>query len=155
MITEFGRMLLEKRDYFVTRNAYHSFIGYANSQLKKMEHHQTEGYMGEKRKGLVKKYGYDIPNAAHLIRLLKMGIEFLWSGQLTVYRDPNGDDKNLMSIKRGEWPLEAVKDKADELFEISKQAFEASKLPDEPDFNMAEALVIHILQDYLGKGEII
>ena len=156
-ITEFGRMLLHRKSPFVTRNVHHSFIGYANDQLKKMEHYQTEGYMGEKRKRLVKKYGYDTKNAAHLIRLLTMGIEFLESGYLTVYRDPekHAGDKHLMDIKRGKWALETVKDEAEKLFKISKQAFESSKLPDEPDFNAAESLVIHILQDYITKGEII
>jgi len=157
MITEFGRMLLEKRDYFVTRNVYHSFVGYANDQLEKMTFCSTKGYMGEKRKKLVKKYGYDIKKGAHLIRLLTIGIEFLESGYLTVYRNPekHAGDKHLMDIKRGGWVLEAVKDEAEKLFKVAKQAFEASKLPDEPNFNMAEALVIHILQDYLGKGEVI
>jgi len=155
MVKDMGAKLLEKRDTFVTRNVYHSFVGCANGQLEKMEHHQTKGYMGEKRKRLVKKYGYDIKNAAHAIRILKMGVEFLWGGQLTVYRDPDGDDKNLMSIKRGEWTLEAIKDKAEKLFEISKQAFEASKLPDEPDSNTAEKLVMAILHHYIARGEII
>lgn len=33
--------------------------------------------MGEKRKQLVAKHGYDTKNASHLIRLLRMGMEFL------------------------------------------------------------------------------
>jgi len=155
MVKDMGTHLLERKDAFVTRNVYHSFIGYANGQLKRMEHYQTKGYMGEKRKRLVEKYGYDTANAAHLIRLLKMGIEFLRSGQLTVYRDPEGEDKSLMDIKRGKWPLKAVKNTAEEMFKVAKTAYRFSKLPDKPDSNTAETLVIDILQHYLGREEII
>lgn len=157
MVKDMGAKLLEIRDAFVTRNVYHSFVGFASDQLKKMEHHQTKGYMGEKRKRLVEKYGYDIKNAAHAIRLLTMGVEFLEDGYLTVYRDPrkHAGDKYLMDIKRGEWALETVKDEAIKLFEISKQAFEASKLPDKPDSDTAELAVMAILQHYIMREEII
>lgn len=151
-ITELGKMLLERRDAFVTRNVYHSFVGYANGQLKRMGSYSKEGYMGKKREAVVQKYGYDIYNAAHLIRLLKMGIEFLQQGYLTVYRDPDGEDKDLIDIKKGKWPLEAIKDTAEEMFKIAKKAYESSKLPDEPDSHTADTIVMNILTDYLKKG---
>jgi DNA relaxase NicK len=44
------------------------------------------GYMGKKRRELVVRVGYDAKNAAHLIRLLRMGIEFLTEGTLYVER---------------------------------------------------------------------
>ncbi len=156
-ITAFGRMLLERKDSFVTRNVYHSFVGYANDQLKKMTSCSTKGYMGKKRKKLVEKYGYDIKNAAHLIRLLTMGIEFLESGYLTVYRNPekHASDKHLMDIKKGRWALESVKNEAEELFKISKQAFKVSRLPDEPDRDTAESVVMDILKHYLTREEIL
>src|ERR1043165_9239253 len=58
------------------------------------------GYMGSKRRELVRRIGYDAKNAAHLIRLLRMGIEFLVEGELHVAR---ADAENLLEIKRGEW----------------------------------------------------
>lgn len=152
IITEFGKMLLERRDAFITRNVYHSFVGYADGQLKRMGSYSKEGYMGKKRKAVVQKYGYDIYNAAHLIRLLKMGIEFLRSGQLTVYRDPEGQDKYLMDIKRGKWSLRLVKSTAEAMFKTAEKAYEFSKLPDKPDFYTAETMVMNILTDYLKKG---
>jgi len=48
------------------------------SQLRRFQKKgENIGYLGDKRKQLVLKHGYDAKNAAHLIRLLRMGIEFL------------------------------------------------------------------------------
>jgi hypothetical protein len=44
------------------------------------------GYMGQKRRESVRRVGYDAKNAAHLIRLLRMGIEFLTEGTMHVER---------------------------------------------------------------------
>lgn len=90
------------------------------------------GFMGAKRKGLVAKYGYDVKNAAHLIRLLHMGIEVLNSGEVFVDRSGRDADE-LKSIKRGEWSLGAVKTVAESLFEDMKVARDGSPLPEEPD----------------------
>jgi uncharacterized protein len=140
-----GWMLKDQRDIFVSKKAYHSFTGYAYGQLKRMEHFKFEGYMGEKRKGLVDKFGYDTKNAAHLIRLLRMGIEFLTEGKLFVERE---DACQLVDIKQGAWTLERVKEEADTLFHQANEAYIHSPLPDEPDYNKAEKLLINILAYY-------
>lgn len=68
-----GKTLLENRNIFSSKQAYHSFVGYAHAQLHRMEHWKFEGYMGQKRKQIVERFGYDAKNAGHLIRLLRMG----------------------------------------------------------------------------------
>lgn len=55
-------------------------------RFRKLHREHFSGYMGEKRKAMVRKYQYDVKNAAHLIRLLRMGTEFLTTGELQVYR---------------------------------------------------------------------
>ena len=62
--------------------------------------------------------GYDAKNAAHLIRLLRMGIEFLTEGTMYVERV---DGPELLTIKRGEWPLEKVKAEAERLFQLAQR----------------------------------
>ncbi len=95
---ERGKKLIENKKFFVSKDAYHSFVGYAHGQFHRMTNWKFEGYMGEKRKQLVEKYGYDTKNASHLIRLLKMGVEFLVEGELHVERE---DATQLISIKKG------------------------------------------------------
>ena len=70
-----------------------------------IESMDSTGRMGAKRKELVEKFGYDTKNASHLIRLLKMGIEALTTGELLIERP---DNNMLLEIKRGEWKLERV-----------------------------------------------
>ena len=140
-ITEAGQMLLDNRDLFVGKHVYHSFVGYANGQLHRMTHMACKGYMGEKRKRLVEKYGYDCKNGSHLIRLLKMGIEFLNDGELHVLRK---DAQQLLEIKAGEWSLEKVKNEAERLFASAEMAFTQSKLPVKPDHEKVNQLCVDI-----------
>ena len=124
-----GEFLIHNRDLFVNKSVYKSFTGYAHAQLHKMTHLSFEGYMGEKRKKLVGKFGYDTKNAAHLIRLMRMCIEFLNDGFLYVQRD---DASQLLQIKNGDWELERVKEEANRLFKLADEAYLKSKLPAKP-----------------------
>jgi predicted nucleotidyltransferase len=142
-------LILKNRNVFSSKLAYNSFVGYARGQAHKMENHAFEGYMGAKRKGLVEKFGYDTKNAAHLIRLMRMTIEFLNTGEMNVYRE---NDVNLLkAIKTGEYPLDEIKSWADSLFEEAHSAFEKSPLPNEPDIPKAEKILWEILLSFTEK----
>lgn len=144
--TEWGKDLIRNRDIFLSKKCYKTFTGYAYSQLRKMESGQVyEGYMGEKRKRLVDKFGYDPKNASHLIRLLKMGIELLITGEVNVFRH---DNQELLAIKNGEWELAKIKKEADNLFKLVAEAFVKSELPNEPDWNKANKLLIKTIENF-------
>lgn len=173
-----GKMLRAARFLFATKRAYHSFGGYAHSQLKRMESFKdtalmgdcgcsgkfhgpdctmaeergrgsskrfATGFMGDKRKQLVEKFGYDAKNAAHLVRLLRMGIEFLRTGDVIVDRRDAGDAAELLSIKRGEWDLVRIKNHAEVLFEQMREARDVSTLPEQPDWGAVDGLLLDIL----------
>lgn len=144
--TDMGELLIQNRNAFSSRQAYHSFTGYAYGQLKRMEHYKFEGYMGDKRKSLVDKFGYDTKNAAHLIRLLRMSIEFLTDGELYVLRE---DACQLISIENGEWTLSQVKTEADYLFRKANDAYIRSLLPLHPNTEMAEQLLMTIIKNWV------
>ena len=146
--TPHGKLLIENRDLFSSKLAYNSFCGYAYSQLKKMEKNAYLGYMGKKRKELTDKIGYDAKNASHLIRLLKMGIEFLETGRMNVKRK---DASMLLEIKRGGWTLDKVKRTADELFKVLKDVKEKTPLPEKPDYDRVNELLIEIQYELLTK----
>ena len=148
---EFGAALLKDRGLFVSKQIYKSFTGYAYGQMKRMTAYSKEGYMGEKRKALVDKYGYDTKNAAHLIRLLRMGIEFLQTGELEVLRS---DNKQLLEIKRGEWTLEHVKTEAEHQFKRAEAAYDRSTLPTKIDQEAVNELCMDFLLEHLKNGEI-
>jgi len=147
--TEAGQDLIASRDIFSSREAYYSFTGYAHGQLKRMTHLAFEGYMGEKRKALVQKWGYDTKNAAHLIRLLRMGIEFISTGELRVQRH---DATQLIDIKQGKYKLEEIQAMAEDLFKVSQEALVRSPLPPKPDFFKAEKLLMQIIERALDES---
>lgn len=98
--------------------------------------------MGARRKELVDRYGYDAKMAAHAIRLLRMGAEFLETGKLRVFREEDAEE--IRAIKRGEWSLDRVREEADRGFERAKEAAARSSLPEQPDFAAADRLLIEI-----------
>ena len=146
-MTEAGRLLVENRSLFQHRgHAVNAFVGYAHGQLNDMMQFEHKGYMGSKRKALVAKFGYDTKNAGHLIRILRMGLEYITTGEMNVYR-PDRDE--LMSIKCGEWSLHAVREEADRLFVLCKDAKATSPLPTEIDEEAIEQLVMKVLRQSL------
>ena len=120
----------------------------ALKRFRKLHRSHFSGYMGEKRKAMVRRYQYDVKNAAHLIRLLRMGTEFLGTGRLQVYR--TADAEELKLIKRGGWTLEQVKAEAERLFAGVAPARERSPLRPTPDTAAANALLIDIHRRILG-----
>jgi len=150
-VSEPGKILLANRDMFVSKQAYHSFIGYAHGQLHRMAHYSFNGYMGAKRKELVERYGYDVKNASHLVRLLRMGIEYLGDGELQVYRK---DADELREIKAGKWTLGQVKKEADRLFHLAQEAYVKSPLPAHPDAKKAQKILEEMILKWLRVASI-
>lgn len=118
------------------------------NRFRKLHREHFAGYMGAKRKAMVRKYQYDVKNAAHLIRLLRMGREFIETGNLQVYRTTDADE--LKRIKRGGWTLDQVKAEAERLFTEVEAARARTSLPLEPDAVAANALLIELNRAFLG-----
>ncbi len=117
-------------------------------RFRKLHRQHFSGYMGEKRKAMVRKYQYDVKNAAHLIRLLRMGSEFLRTGRLQVYRTTDAEE--LKRIKQGAWTLDQVKAEAEQLFHGIEEARVSSPLPAHPDGPAANELLIRLHRTILG-----
>jgi len=144
-----GHRLIENRSIFMSKALYKSFGGYAYGQLQRMIHSCTDqAFQGKKRRERFEKFGYDCKNAAHLIRLLRMGIEALSTGEINVARH---DAKQLKEIKRGEWRLDQIENEAERLQHLLDEAFVRSTLPAKPDYAKAEQLLISILGWELKK----
>lgn len=146
--TAAGERLRAARHLFVTKRAFKTFGGYAYAQLQQLKRGKTAKHGTHAE--IVEEHGFDTKNALHLIRLLRMGVEVLRMGLVNVYRP---DREELLAIRRGEWALEQVLAEADRLDAELKAAYEASTLPDHPDFDAANELVIDLtrraLEGYL------
>jgi predicted nucleotidyltransferase len=142
-ISEAGEYLLSKRTEFLSQKVIQALGGYAISQLRRMTHFKFEGYMGEKRKTLIERHGYDCKNAAHCIRLLSTGIDLLKTGELKVYRSE--DRELLIEIKTGKWSLESVKQYADNLMTEFNKIAENSNLPDDVDHEKMNEILLNTM----------
>jgi len=144
-LTEEGKILIENRELFSTKWIPKAFLGYANAQMKKMFSGSYQGYMGEKRKKFLDKFGYDVKNAAHMIRLLRMCREFLITGRMNVYRE---DAEELINIKKGKWSSNKIIQEANLLTEDIKKLLDVSTLPEKVNYNEINNLITNILMDY-------
>jgi predicted nucleotidyltransferase len=129
-----GATLLSCRHLFLSKEIYHRFCGYAYSQVKRLEV-KKENMTG--RKELAEKFGYDTKFAMHAVRLLRMGIEALSSGDLYVHRP---DAEELLDIRYGRYTLEQIDAMVEKLKDRLELAYINSKLPTHPPRDKISAL---------------
>lgn len=144
--TPSSKFLRANKNVFVSKKAHNAFCGYAHAQINRMKRGACNGYMGEKRKRLVEQFGYDPKNLAHTIRLLRMGIEYLKTGELNVDRRIVGDADELLAIKLGHWTLEQGQKEADRLFKEAESAYATCPLPEEVNLDKANRILCEIVK---------
>jgi predicted nucleotidyltransferase len=119
---EIGNLVHENRHLFLSKKCWHTFKGYAYSQLRKMTTKNPEGT----RLAVVEKYGYDVKFAYHLVRLLSEVEQILIEGDLDLERNR----EQLKHIRVGGWSSQEVI----EYFKMKERTLEEiylkSKLPD-------------------------
>jgi predicted nucleotidyltransferase len=144
---DYTNLLIENRELFNSKKIYNSFIGYAHGQITRSTHYNYQGYMGQKRKEMVDKFSYDPKNLSHCIRLLRMGIEFFKYNKFIVKRP---DREELLDIKNGKWELDKIKNLADNLFNEIKNAKDNSTLPEEPNLEKIEHLMLKVFHNWFS-----
>jgi hypothetical protein len=126
--TPLAQALLDQRAIFLSKLIYQTYNGYVMGQFKKLE-------QDLRAHGAIK-----WKHAMHLIRLLLSGITALREGYIPVEQTAHRDA--LLAIRRGERPWEDVNAWRLTLHREFEVAYETTTLPDRPDFNAANALLI-------------
>jgi predicted nucleotidyltransferase len=128
-VTPLGEELLEMRNAFLSKLVFQTYSGYVASQFKKMQ-------ADLRNQGRVK-----WKHVMHLIRLLISGTQVLTDQRVVV--DVGEFRDRLLAIKHGEVTF-AEADKWRKALQGSfESAFAATKLPDRPDYERANAFLIH------------
>jgi uncharacterized protein len=120
--------LLQMRSVFLSRLVYQTYNGYVMSQFKKMQ-------SDLRNQGEVK-----WKHVMHLIRLLISGISVLRHGFVPVRVDEHRDQ--LLAIKRGEVAWEETEKWRLSLHNHFDRALSESKLPERPNYEQANALLV-------------
>ncbi len=116
---------------FLSRRAYQTFMGYANSQFEKMQRARDRGNV------------FKWQHAMHLIRLLHVGIDLVTHGTLDV-TVPEEHRALLLAIKRGETDWDEVVRLRMQLVAEFEDAFGSTPLPEVPDVASAESFLVDL-----------
>lgn len=88
---------------------------------------------------------YDAKNMMHTFRLLHMAEEIAREGKIFVRRS---DREFLMNIREGKFEYEDLLVRAEEKVQLIEELFEKSKLPEEPDLEKLEELLVGVRDSY-------
>ena len=95
------------------------------------------------RAELERAHGYDTKHAMHLVRLMRMGLEVLQRGDLSVRR---ADAAELAAIRDGALSFEALSSAATQLQADMLEAAKVSPLPDDIDREHVDGLLRELIE---------
>lgn len=133
--TDLARELLSMRAAFLSKLVYQTYNGYVLSQFRKLQ--------DDLRRGEIK-----WKHAMHLIRLLLAGIEVLQTGELPVAVTTHRDA--LLRVRDGAMPWQELETWRKALHVEFDSAFAATKLPERPDYERANAFLLKARRQAAG-----
>lgn len=95
------------------------------------------------RAALEQRHGYDTKHAMHLVRLMRMGVEVLQTGELRVRRD---DAAELSAIRDGAMSFDELLDATVSLEKSTEKAATTATLPHDVDRDHVEELFVSMLE---------
>lgn len=128
------------RDLFLSRNSAKQFLGFADSQFKRLTGEKGSGKKGQ-RPEYIGKYGFDTKAAMHGLRLLYECLELMTHKTITL---PRPEKDLLIEVRSGEWTLEKVLAHAKKLSADVEMAVSSSPLPERVDRELISKLVAEV-----------
>ncbi|ALA07754.1 hypothetical protein BC01_176 [Bacillus phage BC01] len=141
-VSEIGRVLLDNRHLFLSKQIMRKFGGYTTSLVNKLKN-------GAGRTELIERYGYDTKNFMQGSRLLISAIEILETGDYSTYRTERAF---LLGCRNGEYTLKQALSIIAAHEARLQEAYEKSELPEKPDYDKINDLLVGINQDVLQFG---
>ena len=138
-----GEMMREARRTFLHKGSWYRYKGYAYAQLNKMGKKDGDG----KRQASIAKYGYDVKQAYHLIRLLDEIEQILTTGDLDLRRS----HEKLKAIRRGEVAEADIRKFAANKEHVLEQMYNESDMPERPDEEAIKQLLLDCLEEHYGS----
>lgn len=127
------------------RNGYSTYCRVFREYWEWVAKRNSERYANTVQHGK----NYDAKNMLHVFRLLQMALEIAETEQLHVRR-PNRDF--LLQIRRGEFEYEELVAEAEQLVTRVEAAFAASALPEAPNKEVTEQLLVRVRQAFYQLG---
>lgn len=137
-----GELVRENRKLFLHKGCWHSFKGYAYSQIHKAKSQTREG----KRAQVIDQFGYDVKFASHCIRLMNEVEQILTEQDLDLQRN----SEQVKSVRRGEWTLQQVEEYFSRKEVELETVYTNSSLPYGPDEKAIKGLLLNVLEEHFG-----
>ena len=98
------------------------------------------------RAALESEHGYDTKHAMHLVRLQRMAMEILETGEVRVQRI---DREELLQIRDGIWPYDDLIERSEAMTRRVEELKCRSALPENPDHDALNTLCVEIVEEVL------
>lgn len=145
--TKIGEMVRLERKKFLHKGAWHTFKGYAYSQMHKMRIKEPDP--NSKRYESVIQHGYDVKFAYHVVRLMDEAEQIMIEGDIDLMRNR----EQLKSIRRGEWKMQDIEDYFTRREKELQKIYDESKLRHSPDEETIKQLLLNCLEEHYGSLE--
>jgi predicted nucleotidyltransferase len=142
--THVGEIIRENRKLFLHKGSWHRFKGYAYAQMSKIKNKVNAS--NPERAETIRKFGYDVKFAYHVVRLLNEVEMILVEGDLDLQRN----NEQLKSIRRGEWKLEDLVSYFVDKEKILEKTYAESPLRKYPDEFVIKDVLLNCLETHFG-----
>ena len=140
-----GWLLRDNNNLFLSLKAVDSIKGFAISQLRRI---RTKKPVAKDRVALIKKYGYDIRMASHVLRTLHESIQLLQKCDMDLMF--NNEEYKLM--KEGKWGnIDVFEKECQSKLHFIEELYTKTKLPLEPQGEKLRGLLAKILEEQYGS----
>lgn len=143
-MTKIGQMVRDNRKKFLCSKAWHTYKGYAYSQLRKLKNKDPNS---GKRKELIEKYGFDTKFAYHIVRLIDYAEQILQFGDIDLQRD----SERWKSIRAGEWTLNQIEEHFYSKEKSLQTLYENTKIPHDIQEVEIKELLLNCLEQHYGS----
>lgn len=143
--TQVSEYVRDHRKEFLHKGCWHKFKGYAYAQMSKIR--TKANASNPARDESIKKFGYDVKFATHLVRLLAEVEQIMVEHDLDLERNR----EQLKSIRRGEWTLHQVEMYFQDKEKQLEQVYLDCKLPYGPDEQHIKTMLLHCLEIHYGN----
>ncbi len=134
---------LARQGLFYSKLVYETFLGYANSQFRKMEQDMRNGR------------GVKMKHAMHLLRLLMAARDLVATGTLDIWLPEESPERAfLIEVREERVPWSDLDVRRRELHRQLDDAYATTRLPDQPDYAEANAFLLGARKlQFEGRGQ--
>ena len=120
---------------------------YKSAQTHWRQYNDWLKHRNPARSDLEVRFGYDTKHGMHLVRLQRMALEILDSGNVNVFRS---DREELLAIRDGAWSFDELEVRTAEMAAKIDAAARVSDLPERPDEPAIDRLCVDFVAEHLG-----